>query len=115
LVRVRAPGGRRNIIGEDEGAEEPDFGEKESEDARLIVIGKNDLIVANDWIRPIRIFDIPQRSTAVDRWQRDKFSCGGGEVVAHSRVHAFHGLSPATFPRKNECAMFQPRPATRRS
>src|SRR5206468_11764934 len=28
-----------------------------------------------------------------------KFSCGGGEVVAHSSVHAFHGLSPAGFPR----------------
>jgi len=36
------------------------------------VIGKDDLIVANDWIRPIRIFDIPQRAAAVDRWQRDK-------------------------------------------
>src|SRR5256885_16495205 len=28
-----------------------------------------------------------------------KFSCGGGELVAHSSVHAFHGLSPAGFPR----------------
>src|SRR5262245_7469045 len=28
-----------------------------------------------------------------------KFSCGGGEVVAHSSVHACHGLSPAGFPR----------------
>src|SRR5437016_5230313 len=36
-----------------------------------------------------------------------KFSCGGGEVVAHSSVHAFHGLSPATLPRNNECATFQ--------
>src|ERR1700688_3799414 len=31
-----------------------------------------------------------------------KFSCGGGEVVAHSSVHAFQGLSPAIFPRKKE-------------
>src|SRR4029450_4566789 len=29
-----------------------------------------------------------------------KFLCGGGEVVAHSSVHAFQGLSPAGFPRK---------------
>src|ERR1700724_2964762 len=36
-----------------------------------------------------------------------KFSCGGGEVVAHSSVQAFQGLSPAIFPRKNECAIFQ--------
>src|SRR4029077_11813326 len=54
------------------GAEEPDFGENEGEDAGLIVIGKDDLIVANDWIWPIRIGDVPQRSAAVDRWQRDK-------------------------------------------
>src|SRR5206468_7604756 len=38
-----------------------------------------------------------------------KFSCGGGEVVAHSSVHAFHGLSPAIFPRKNETTRFQTR------
>ena len=38
-----------------------------------------------------------------------KFSCGGGEVVAHSRVHASQGLSPAIFPRKNEVARFQTR------
>src|SRR6266513_2414579 len=38
-----------------------------------------------------------------------KFSCGGGEVVAHSSVHAFQGLSPATLPRKNEVARFQTR------
>src|SRR5438876_2681863 len=38
-----------------------------------------------------------------------KFSCGGGEVVAHSRVHASQGLSPATLPRKNEVAKFQTR------
>src|SRR5438128_10035630 len=31
-----------------------------------------------------------------------KFSCGGGDVVAHSSVHASQGLSPATLPRKNE-------------
>src|SRR5438477_3644860 len=38
-----------------------------------------------------------------------KFSCGGGDVVAHSKVHAFQGLSPATLPRKNEVARFQTR------
>src|SRR5229473_3745476 len=38
-----------------------------------------------------------------------KFSCGGGEVVAHSSVHASQGLSPATLPRKNEVAKFQTR------
>src|SRR5436190_1271434 len=38
-----------------------------------------------------------------------KFSCGGGDVVAHSSVHAFQGLSPATLPRKNEVARFQTR------
>src|SRR5436190_6413905 len=38
-----------------------------------------------------------------------KFSCGGGDVVAHSKVHAFQGLSPATLPRKNEAARFQTR------
>src|SRR5438132_13768090 len=38
-----------------------------------------------------------------------KFSCGGGDVVAHSRVHAFQGLSPATLPRKNELIRFQTR------
>src|SRR5260370_16659222 len=38
-----------------------------------------------------------------------KFSCGGGDVVAHSRVHASQGLSPATLPRKNEVAKFQTR------
>src|SRR5437868_4806421 len=38
-----------------------------------------------------------------------KFSCGGGDVVAHSSVHAFQGLSPATLPRKNEVAKFQTR------
>src|SRR5438132_13228798 len=31
-----------------------------------------------------------------------KFSCGGGDVVAHSRVHASQGLSPANLSRKNE-------------
>ena len=36
-----------------------------------------------------------------------KFSCGGGDVVAHSRVHASQGLSPATLPRKNDVARFQ--------
>src|SRR5438132_11471961 len=29
-----------------------------------------------------------------------KLSSGGGEDVAHSRVHAFHGLSPAAGPRR---------------
>src|SRR6476660_8002685 len=38
-----------------------------------------------------------------------KFSCGGGDVVAHSRVHASQGLSPAILPRKNEVAKFQTR------
>src|SRR6266404_8232242 len=38
-----------------------------------------------------------------------KFSCGGGEVVAHPSVQAFHGLSPAIFPRKNEATRFQTR------
>src|SRR5207248_5966445 len=38
-----------------------------------------------------------------------KFSCGGGEVVAHSSVHASQGLSPAILPRKNEVARFQTR------
>src|SRR6266478_4732176 len=38
-----------------------------------------------------------------------KFSCGGGEVVAHSSVHAFQGLSPATLPRKKDVAKFQTR------
>src|SRR5438270_9371776 len=36
-----------------------------------------------------------------------KFSCGGGEVVAHSSVHASQGLSPASFPLKNEATRFQ--------
>src|SRR5438552_16822833 len=36
-----------------------------------------------------------------------KFSCGGGEVVAHSSVHAFQGLSPAGLPPKNEATRFQ--------
>src|SRR5450755_3802269 len=31
-----------------------------------------------------------------------KFSTGGGEVVAHSSVHAFHGLSPASLPERSE-------------
>src|SRR5258708_1888965 len=38
-----------------------------------------------------------------------KFSCGGGDVVAHSSVHASQGLSPATLPRKNELARFHTR------
>src|SRR5438128_11247678 len=38
-----------------------------------------------------------------------KFSCGGGEVVAHSRVHAFHGLSPAGFPRTRLVTKFHTR------
>src|SRR5467141_1160070 len=38
-----------------------------------------------------------------------KFSCGGGEVVAHSKVQAFQGLSPAIFPRKNETTRFHTR------
>ncbi len=29
-----------------------------------------------------------------------KLPCGGGEVVAHSRVQARHGLSPATSPER---------------
>src|ERR1044072_496942 len=36
-----------------------------------------------------------------------KFSWGGGDVVAHSSVHASQGLSPATLPRKKEVAKFQ--------
>src|SRR4029434_1055411 len=35
-----------------------------------------------------------------------KFSCGGGDVVAHSRVHASQGVSPATLPRQKEVAKF---------
>src|SRR6185437_3899661 len=31
-----------------------------------------------------------------------KLSTGGGEVVAHSSVHAFHGLSPASSPERSE-------------
>src|SRR5438045_8520154 len=38
-----------------------------------------------------------------------RFSCGGGEVVAHSSVHAFQGLSPARFPPKKEAIRFQTR------
>src|SRR4029077_6182646 len=38
-----------------------------------------------------------------------KFSCGGGDVVAHSSVHASQGLSPATLPRKKDVAKFQTR------
>src|SRR6476660_7292277 len=38
-----------------------------------------------------------------------KFSCGGGDVVAHSSVHASQGLSPATLPRKKDLAKFQTR------
>ena len=30
-----------------------------------------------------------------------KLWAGGGEVVAHSSVHAFHGLSPARAPRRS--------------
>src|ERR1700722_6258941 len=36
-----------------------------------------------------------------------KFSCGGGEVVAHSSVQAFHGLSPASLPRSKLEPRFQ--------
>src|SRR5947207_15577147 len=36
-----------------------------------------------------------------------KFSCGGGDVVAHSSVHASQGLSQATLPRKNKVVKFQ--------
>src|SRR5947207_12122328 len=38
-----------------------------------------------------------------------KFSWGGGDVVAHSSVHAFQGLSPAILPRKKDVAKFQTR------
>ena len=31
---------------------------------------------------------------------------GGGEVVAHSSVHACHGLSPASWPRRRLTTMF---------
>src|SRR5262249_55215906 len=33
---------------------------------------QDDLIVANDWIRPIRIGDVPQWPATMDRWQREK-------------------------------------------
>src|SRR4029450_9438638 len=38
-----------------------------------------------------------------------KFSCGGGEVVAHSGVQGSQGVSPGLLPRKNEVARFQTR------
>src|ERR1051326_6131310 len=38
-----------------------------------------------------------------------KFSSGGGEVVAHSSVHAFHGLSPAGLPRSQLTTRFHTR------
>src|SRR5262249_8493274 len=53
-------------------AEEPDVGEKERENADLIVIGKVDLIVAHNWVRPIRVGNVPKRAATVDRWQGKK-------------------------------------------
>src|SRR5215469_9824691 len=38
-----------------------------------------------------------------------KFSCGGGEVDAHSSVQAFQGLSPAGLPRRRLLTRFQTR------
>src|SRR5690348_9558968 len=35
-----------------------------------------------------------------------KFHGGGGDVVVHSSVQPFHGLSPATAPRRRLTTMF---------
>ena len=43
---------------------------------------------------------------------RSKLSGGGGEVVAHSSVHAFHGLFPAGSPCKKLMTMFHKKTAT---
>src|SRR5262245_33898237 len=40
-----------------------------------------------------------------------KLYSGGGEVVAHSSVHASHGSSPAFSPLRNEIRMFNARQA----
>ena len=55
----------------------------------------------SSFILPVRIFrmlQIPQRPAAVHPGIFAKLYAGGGEVVAHSSVHASHGSLPAGLP-----------------
>src|SRR4029079_4013224 len=56
-------------------------------------------------VRPLRRSKSGRSERISGRWS--KLYGGGGELVAHSRVFASHGSSPATFPLRSETKTFQ--------